>query len=409
MNTRAFLFVFAFAALIQTAPAIIVINSDETENLAAPPDGSPWNYVGRLENHLSAPASAIYLGNRYVVTASHVIEDSHLFVLNGVGYPRDTSFTQVTLQNTDMRILRIVGDPGLPPLPLIDPNDSEFNQPCTIMGYGVGKATPVPNQGWNWGDDTTRLKRWATNNTLGTYRVFSNQNQIITSFDRSAGNREGQLTSGDSGGALFIKVNGVWKFAGLAVDVDINTQALYDTDPNTPGDQPDHSYYVSVKQVLSQIRAIVPATTTPIENWRISWFGSTANTGNSADLADPNGNAIVNLLEYAFNGDPKASSTSPDILPQVGINAGNNALRLTFTRYLDRTDLTLTVKAADSPTGPWTDLARSTAGGAFAILQPGATVGETGTGSIRAVTVTDLFPITDPAHPKRFLRLEVAR
>src|SRR5262249_29660327 len=130
---------------------------------------------------------------------------------------------------------------------------------CTIMGYGLGKGTPVPNQGWNWGDDTTRLKRWATNMTLPAYRTQGSQNQIVTAFDRVAGNREGQLTVGDSGGALFVKLNGVWKLAGVCVDVDTNGQALYDTDPNTAGDQPDHSYYVSVKQALPQIRAILPA------------------------------------------------------------------------------------------------------------------------------------------------------
>ncbi|MEI9892680.1 MAG: hypothetical protein WDN28_01870 [Chthoniobacter sp.] len=37
-------------------------------------------------------------------------------------------------------------DPGLPPLPLIGAAESEFNKPCTMIGYGVGKGTAVPNQ-----------------------------------------------------------------------------------------------------------------------------------------------------------------------------------------------------------------------------------------------------------------------
>lgn len=120
-------------------------------------------------------------------------------------------------------------------------------------------------------------------------------------------------------------------------------------------------------------------------------------------LSDPNHNGIVNLLEYALGGDPVGGTTGTGILPQAGRSAGN-ALELRFARYLDRTELTLTVQAADSPAGPWTDLAASTAGAAFA---PGTRAAESGTGNVRTVVVTDLHPMTDPAHPRRCMRLKV--
>lgn len=77
------------------------------------------------------------------------------------------------------------------------------------------------------------------------------------------------------------------------------------------------------------------------------------------------------------------------------------------TGHLDRNDITLAVQAADSLTGPWTNLASNVNGAAFSAVTPGATVNETRSDHTRGVTVCDVYQVTDPAHPKRFMRLEV--
>ena len=41
--------------------------------------------------------------------------------------------------------------------------------------------------------------------------------------------------------------------------------------------------------------------------------------------------------------------------------------------------------------------------------EAGAAISETGTGNTRAVILSDLYPVSDPAHPFRFMRLEVTR
>jgi hypothetical protein len=84
-------------------------------------------------------------------------------------------------------------------------------------------------------------------------------------------------------------------------------------------------------------------------------------------------------------------------------------LTLTFTRNTAATDATLTVRGADDPGGAWTDLARSVHGAVTAPLIGGVTVIESGAGAVRVVEVSDLFPIGDPAHPRRFLQLRVVR
>jgi len=149
----------------------------------------------------------------------------------------------------------------------------------------------------------------------------------------------------------------------------------------------------------------------PIDFWKSQKFtpDDLANPTISGDTVDPNQNGIPNLLEYALNGDPKGNIAETGILPQVSVSGSSNCLQVAFIRYLDRNDITITVQAADDLNGSWTDLASSVNGGGFSLSTPGATVLETGTGNTRAVTVTDLYPTTDPAHPKRFLRMKVSR
>ncbi len=145
----------------------------------------------------------------------------------------------------------------------------------------------------------------------------------------------------------------------------------------------------------------------PAQSWRQQKFGTTENSGNAADDADPNGNGISNLFEYTLNGDPTGMTTGQGILPVPLIS--DQHLQLELHRYLSRTDVTLTVQGSDSPQGPWTDLARSTAGGAFEPLITGVFANESGTNDQRTVTVSDPFSPTDPAHKQRFMRLQVTR
>ena len=174
---------------------------------------------------------------------------------------------------------------------------------------------------------------------------------------------------------------------------------------NNSASQPDKVCLDNIRLAASWQGSVGLPSATPLDNWRQAMFGTTANSGNAADDADPNHNGIANLLEYALGGDPLGHATGSEILPHATRGAGN-ALQLSFTRYLDRTDLTLTVQAADSPAGPWSDLATSAAGGTFT---PTLHTAESGTGNTRAVTVTDIYQPGDPAHPRRFMRLKVER
>ena len=152
--------------------------------------------------------------------------------------------------------------------------------------------------------------------------------------------------------------------------------------------------------------ALTRITPTPWQNWQVANFGSnTNNPAISGDSADGDRDGMLNLLEYALGGNPQVASLAP--LPKATVSSGK--LALTFTRTVANTDLTLNVQASASPGGPWGDLARSAAGSPFTALLGGVTVTESGTGATRNVTVRDLYLMSDPAHPRRFLRLSASR
>ncbi len=128
----------------------------------------------------------------------------------------------------------------------------------------------------------------------------------------------------------------------------------------------------------------VSATTfTDLENWRLAQFGVTANSGNSADAADPDGDGWSNLQEYVAGTGPNDPASVLKIA-QLQISDGN--FIVSFLSVLGRTyrvERSYTLEA-----------------GSWGTLQDGIA----GTGG--TILVTD----SDPSEsPRRFYRLVVTR
>ena len=72
----------------------------------------------------------------------------------------------------------------------------------------------------------------------------------------------------------------------------------------------------------------------PAESWRQAWFGTTANAGDAADLADPDGDGVPNRLERAFGGNPREASRA--VLPTVDTveEEGGRYLSLTYRQLM---------------------------------------------------------------------------
>jgi len=140
--------------------------------------------------------------------------------------------------------------------------------------------------------------------------------------------------------------------------------------------------------------------------WQAVHFGSdAANAALAGDLADPDHDACVNLLEYALGSRPDQA-----VFPALPAgDAVGGRLVFRFPRNALASDLTYSVQAAGTLAGPWATLARSTAGNPVEAVAPGVSVTEPLTGAMRQVEVTDAVLITEPARPRRFLRLAVSR
>ena len=171
-------------------------------------------------------------------------------------------------------------------------------------------------------------------------------------------------------------------------NADLSTGILSGVSGSFAGTFPSYSM-----TVLDLARAATPYTT-----WQGSHFTAAqlANPAVSGDLADPDGDGVVNLLEYALNLDPLSASRAglPVVAPAT--QNGTTNLTLTYTKLKTATDLTYVVEvSADlltwkSGSGYTTDVA---------VLDQGTT---------QQVTTRDLTAIS-AATPRRFMRLRVTR
>jgi len=110
-----------------------------------------------------------------------------------------------------------------------------------------------------------------------------------------------------SGNYTLPVINGTWQ-------VSANANNFMNPDP--------------VNAVISGSNATVNFTLlTALENWRKSNFNSPSNSATGADLADPDYDGIVSLLEFAFGLNPTQNSAG--LLPQAQ-RSGNN-LVISFT------------------------------------------------------------------------------
>ena len=91
------------------------------------------------------------------------------------------------------------------------------------------------------------------------------------------------------------------------------------------------------------------AAPTPIQSWRLQWFGTVANNGAAADTAIASSDGMPNLLKYAYGLNPLVPTNSPIV---ADITAGH--LRMTLPRNPQATDISYQVQVTGDLTQPWT-------------------------------------------------------
>ncbi len=112
------------------------------------------------------------------------------------------------------------------------------------------------------------------------------------------------------------------------------------------------------------------AVISQMDVWRQRFFGTTSNTGDSADAADPYHTGVSNLLAFAFLGsDQDPSQAALSQLPQLQMTGGN--LCYSFTQPAGVSGITYGAEWTDSvDSGSWTPISDTGSGNLHTFVAP---------------------------------------
>jgi hypothetical protein len=281
MNSPLFLAAALTVVFLTPAPAVQVLTT--TGNTTAPGDDPGFANIGQLNG-----ASAIYLGNRWVLTASHV--GSGTVVLGGNAYAPTGPVTQLTNPDasfTDLILFQINTDPGLPAL-AISPAAPTIGNDLVMIGNGANRnafrsyytvtVNPGPaNDTWTvaggpgsgvielFMDAGGQAVRWGTNNVefvnIDGNSGFGVVKSFATRLDDDPTGRpfEAQGVTGDSGSGVFRKNGAAWELLGMTHAVgNINN---YDNIPGFPSTSiigESTTFIADLSFYRSQILTVIP-------------------------------------------------------------------------------------------------------------------------------------------------------
>jgi hypothetical protein len=214
------------AGLVVAAPSKAVIfygTDDPSVNTTAPTGalaGSGWQYEGKFNGFLGT-----VIAPNYFITAHHIGGGvGQVFIFNGNSYTTTAVFRDTA---SDLAIWQVAGTfPFQAPL-YSGPAGSEPNLSLVVFGRGTRRGNPVfvssdsHLAGWLWGV-YDGVERWGTN-VIGS--IFSDPfygELLRAPFDANAGPNEAHLSSGDSGGGVFVLNSSTnrWELAGVSLAVD---------------------------------------------------------------------------------------------------------------------------------------------------------------------------------------------
>jgi hypothetical protein len=230
----------ALAGFLASAPAsaVLIASGDGTGNTTAPPSDPGWSHVGGVNG-----LSGVYLGDAWVLTANHV--GTGPVSLGGVTYPT-VAASSIRLEHTpgvltDLRLYRLVSDPGLATLPI---SASSPPAPTEVLMIGRGRDRGIPYTfgsytGWRWA--ATSSQRWGTNAvSQGAFNLTvlgAPLRALGLSFNNLGGGPPEAIgTAGDSGGPAFVGSNlagilvAVWSYGGQAAGTAVFGNGTYVAD-----------------------------------------------------------------------------------------------------------------------------------------------------------------------------------
>jgi hypothetical protein len=203
-----------------SAPAVILLDTaDPTANTTAPAGplaDSGWQYQGQWGGWLGTPISP-----NFFVSAAHIGQGGDHFSFQGSSYSLVQSFGRA---GSDLLIWQI--NETFPSFAPLYSKRDEVGQHLVVFGRGVRRGSEVTLggtlRGWNWGTGDG-VQRWGENDVAAVV-PFQGHDLLYATFDQHVQPNdhpnESHLAQNDSGGAVFLNDNGLWKLAGINYAVD---------------------------------------------------------------------------------------------------------------------------------------------------------------------------------------------
>lgn len=166
----------------------------------------------------------------------------------------------------------------------------------------------------------------------------------------------------------------------------------------------DSIHYTADQTIMIGQRWAAMAASIPLSysEWQSSSFSpQEILSGAANDSADPDGDGISNLMEYAIGGNPKLADASSvfSMIQEAG------TVGIQFNRDSRKKDLRYVIEGSEQ-LNQWDVLSESISGAAFGMAPSGSSLSETGTGISKVQFRVNESPT---AGSRYFLRLKVVR
>ncbi len=217
-----------------TLASALIFASPEFEPLETIPEDFPyWEHV--TQRRYEGP-TVIYLGLGWALTARHVgmgeiILDGEIMLPN---FGSARTLMNINGTPADMMVFQLALDAALPDMPVLPLAKAppRAGEEVLLIGFGRERAKVIE---WNdrgrtrFGFEWTKSgrKRWGTNRIASGHEVLAQGNWTTRTltflFDpprsTNATTYEAHAALGDSGGAAFVKRDGVWMLIGMMTSI----------------------------------------------------------------------------------------------------------------------------------------------------------------------------------------------
>jgi len=219
-------------------PASAVILADRAQRNITPPKGtllnSGWQWEGKWGPYLGTAISKFYF-----ITAEHIggsVGDS--FTLNGVNYKTVATYDD---PNSDLQMWKV--DKPFSTWATMYKSSNEKGMGIVTFGRGTQRGGEVnvngQLKGWLWGTDD-HVQSWGKNviGGLATDKADDGTTDVtggrfFWTFDNNRAAYEGSLSTGDSGGGVFMKVGKSWRLVGVNHSTEAEFRYPNDSPPGT--------------------------------------------------------------------------------------------------------------------------------------------------------------------------------